>query len=363
MTRDLAFWLDKLESMIDLDHVARTRELQRRAFAFEPVDHVPTVISYALDDGEWPSYGYLDIFEDREKMLLSELRQVYTSARLQADSLYGIRANYGTGIIASMFGCGTVTFENSLPIGTRVSPDALERILDNGPPDVRAGLAGRALGTVAYYRDVLRPYPRLSQTVGSQLLDIQGPFDNASIIWGSDIFLACYDQPERVRRLVQLVTDAIAAVVREHRRIDGCPVDENDGALNFLGGVCVRNDSSINLSGEHFDLFCKPYDAQLYAEFGGWCHFCGRAHQWWRRMLDLPRFRGVNPYQGEFYDLADVFEASEAARVAVVQWTVPVDARCRERIRTGFSRTLWAADLDDARRCRDLLHTTGHADS
>jgi uroporphyrinogen-III decarboxylase len=194
------------------------------------------------------------------------------------------------------------------------------------------------------------------------LLDVQGPFDNASIIWGSDIFLAIYDEPDKVRSLMALVTDTIAAVIREHRRIDGCPLDEQDGALNFLGGACIRDDSSINLSGPQYDEFCKPCDAELLGEFGGWIHFCGRAHQWWPRMLDMRGLKGINPYQGEFYDLYDLFARCEPAGVAVVQWTTPLDARCRERVRTGFSRCVWAHDWEDALRAKERLYRTGHAD-
>ena len=94
-------YLDKLESLIDLDHVQQTEELQRRAFAFEPVDHVPTLFLYPIPEDEWPAFGFLEIFDDPEKMLLNELRDVYAGAKIQDDRLFGLRANYGTGIVAS----------------------------------------------------------------------------------------------------------------------------------------------------------------------------------------------------------------------------------------------------------------------
>jgi len=359
---NLQHYLDKLESLIDLEHVQCTEELQRRAFAFEPVDHVPTILHYPISADEWPDYGFLDIFDDPGKMLLHELRDVYAGARIKDDRLFGLRANYGTGIVASMFGCRTVTFEDSLPIGLAVEPNQLARILDEGVPDLRAGLAGRALDTAAYYRESLRPYPKLSQVVGSQMLDIQGPFDNASIIWGSDIYLAFFDDPDRLRRLLQIVTDTIQQLVKLHRQVDGCPPTEHSGAWHYLGGLCVRNDSSINLSGAQYEEFVKPLDTQLIADLGGWIHFCGNARQWWPRMLDIPGLKGINPYQGEFYDLYSMFERCEAARVAIVQWTTPVDARCRERVRTGFSRIYWARDYEAALRAKDRLYATSHAD-
>ena len=357
--------LERLERIIDPAHVARTHELQRRAFAFEPVDHIPTMITYPIPEDEWPVYNFQEIFDDPAKMLLHELRDIYAGARLADDRLYGIRANYGTGIISAMFGCRTVTFEDSLPIGLAVSSDRLDAILEEGPPPLRGGphsaLIERALDTVAYYREMLAPYPKLSTLVGSQMLDIQGPFDNATIIWGSSLYYAFYDAPEKLHRLMDIIVETILSVVREHRCIDGAPLDEHGGQWNHLGAVCVRNDSYVNLSTRQYTDHVQEYDARLLAPYTGWIHFCGKAH-WWKALLRLPGLKGINPYQGEFYDLPAMFETCEQARVPIVQWTRPLDAPCRERIRTGFSRIYWASDFASACRACDRLHATGHAD-
>jgi len=359
---NLKSYLEKLESIINLDHVEESKDLQKKAFALQPVDHIPTVINYALPDDEWPIFNFEEIFHDQEKMLLHELRQVYLGAKLQDDRLYGIRANYGTGIIASMFGSPVHTFEDSLPVGTAIPRQEIEKILSDGIPGKNSGLMGKVWDTVAYFRETLLPYPKLSQAIGSQCFDIQGPFDNASIIWGSDIYLALLDEPEKVSQLMDIISETIITMVQELRRIDGRSLEEHDGAWNFLGGVCVRNDSSVNLSGEHYEKLVKPFDEKIISNWGGWIHFCGRAHQWWKRQLDIPGLKGINPYQGEFYDLYEMFEICETARIPIIQWTTPVDERCRERIRTGFSRIIQARDFDHARRIKDQLYRTGHAD-
>jgi len=359
---ELEPWLGKLEDLIDPGHVERVCELQRRTFAFEPVDHVPTVINYPLPEKEWPCFSLAEIYEDPVKMLLSELARVYVGAKLKDDRLYAVRANYGTGIIASMFGCEIRTFQDSLPIGLHIEADRMDNILDAGMPDVRAGIVGRALDTVCYFREALAPYPKLSRNVGIQILDIQGPFDNASIIWGSEIFMALYDVPEKIIRLSEIITETTFAVVREHRRIDGGRIDEHGGAWQHLGGLCVRNDSSVNLDRDHYEQFAKPFDVRMIGELGGWIHFCGRAHQWWESLLDIQGLRGINPYQGEFYDLVGMFGKCEHARIPIVQWTTPLDAECRERVRTGFSRSKWVESYDEALRNIDRLNTTGHSD-
>jgi len=355
-------YLEKLEALIDLDHVEATKNLQRRAFAFEKVDHIPTAFLYSFPGEEWPMFGFNEIYHDREKMLLSELRYVYMGAKLKDDRLYGIRANYGTGIIASMFGCPVHTFDFALPICKEIPRSQIDRILETGVPETRSGIMGKTLDTVAYFREMLQPYPKLSQAVGSQCLDIQGPFDNANIIWGSEIYLAILDEPEKVARLMDIICDIILTVVKEHRKIDRNELCEHNGAWNFLGGVCVRNDSTVNLGKQHYLEFVKFFDEKLIALWGGWIHYCGKAHQWWRELLTIQGLKGVNPYQGEFYDLLEMYETCEAAGIPIVQWTAPVDARCRERIRTGFSRTIAADNYKDACRKRDRLHKTGHVD-
>jgi hypothetical protein len=354
-------WLERLEALIDLEHVRRTSALQRAAFGFEPVPHVPTAILYSVPEDEWPRYSFPEIYADPVKMLLHELADIYASARVGDDRLYGIRANYGTGIIASMFGAPTVVFEDTLPIGQAVSSAALEKILESDPPEPYSGVAGRALETVALYREALAPYPKLSQAVGSQMLDIQGPFDNATILWGSTIYYAFYDAPERLERLMALIVDAIIGLVEEHRRLDGRPPQEHDGTWNHLGGLCVRNDSSVTLGPDQYRELVRPHDQRLLSPWGGWIHFCGRA-AWWQELLEIPILRGINPYQGEFYDLPRMYERCAAARVPIVQWTTPLNAECRERIRTGFSRIVYAPNLEAAKRLLERLHATGHAD-
>lgn len=356
-------YLEKLEEIIDTGHVNRTSELQRQTFSFQPVNHIPTQINFPVDSEEWPVFSHQEIFDDPAKMLLSELESAYAGAKLQDDRMYGIRANYGTGIISSLFGCETRTFEDTLPIGLHLSADKLNAVLDAGVPDVHTGLCGRALETIAYFRETLKPYPKLSKYIGSQILDIQGPFDNATIIWGSELYLAVLDEPEKVHKLLDIVTQTIRSLVIEHRKIDGMPIIEHSGDWNWLGGLCVRNDSSINLSGQQYRDIVKQYDTSLISWIGGWIHFCGKAHQWWEDMLDIPGLKGINPYQGEFYNLPEMYEKCRNTKTAIVQWTVPLNTESREIIRTGLSRIASAPDLETALRMRDVLHKTGHSDT
>jgi len=360
--KNLHHYLEKLEKILDPDHLRKSRELQKRAFAFQPVDHLPTAIDFPVAQEEWPTFRFDEFIADRQKMLLNELRPIYLSALIKDDRLTGIRANFGTGIIASLFGCEIRTFDHALPIALPLGQAAIEGLLQRGVPSFQQPAWLQIEETVAFYQQALQPYPLLSQEIGYQMFDIQGPFDNASIIWGSDIYLAFYDQPEKICDLMQLVTLTIAEAVKRQRLVDGRALVEHDGAWNYLGGVCVRNDSTVNLSGTAYGKWVREFDAQLLQPWGGWIHFCGRAHQWWKELLTLPGLRGINPYQGEYYDLLEMHETCAAHGIALVQWTVPIAADYRDRIRTGFSRICQVKNRDAALFAVERLHRTGHVD-
>ncbi len=356
-------YLEKLEKMIDLEHVEKTRSLQQNAFQFKEIDHIPTVINYNIPEDEWPCFNFNEIFYNREKLLLNELKQVYMGAKLQDDRLYGIRANYGTGIIASAFRCPVHVFETELPISKEISQSEIDSILKKGTVDISSGLVQKSLETVAWYRETLAPYEKLNQVVGSQCLDIQGPFDNASIIWGSSIYLAVLDEPEKLKDLMTIICNTIIDIVKKHRTIDGKDISEHDGAWNYLGGLCIRNDSTVNLSGEQYKTLIKPFDEMLLNNWQGWIHFCGKAHQWYPELLTLENLKGINPYQGEFYQLDDMYEKCRESKIPIVQWTVPVDKKHQEMIKTGFSRIIiQSGNYDRACQIKDHLYKTGHAD-
>lgn len=355
--------LERLETMLDEGHMEKTRTLQRDNFSFQPVERTPVVIEFPVPEEEWPSYNYIEIQEDREKMLLSELKEVYLGAKLKDDRLYGIRANYGTGIIASLFGCPIHCFQDALPVATAAGDvETIKKIIGSGVPDIYGGICGKALRTVAYFREVLSPYPKLSRYIGSSLLDIQGTFDNASIIWGSDIFYGVVDDPSLVTGLIELVTETIRAVVKEHRLIDGASVTADTGCFEYIGGICLRNDSCINLSGEMYETFVKPFDRSLLENFTGNIHFCGKAHQWVERLPDIPGLKAVNPYQGEFYDLVKLYSIFAEHHIAVYQWTVPVTEAAKRAINTGFSRLTSASSFEEAKRLLEKAHYTGWVD-
>jgi hypothetical protein len=338
--------LERVESALDPAHLAWNRRLWEDCRHYRPIPHLPLRVVCTAPD--WPNYTMEEIQADPEKMLVSELATVYAACLVKDDSLPSIRANYGTGILPSLFGCEIRRFEGGiLPAALPLHDEARIRAhVAAGVPDLRGGLGARVFDTVAFYVDAFQNYPKIRQCVAIDLADIQGPLDAAEIIWGSEILLAMYEDPELVHACMGLVTDTIAAFTRTHQAIDGAPFDP---APSSIGRVCVREDSCVAVSGEMYDVFCKPYTQRLLDEFGGWIHWCGDGKAWWRSLIRLRNLNAVNPFQGQFYDPVEMHRVCREAGVMIFQWTTGLTPAQREQISTGFTLIQWTGEVDAAK--------------
>jgi hypothetical protein len=334
MKAETTQYLELVESALDPVHLARTRQLWEDCRHYRPISHLPLVTCCPATD--WPRYSMAEIQADMEKMLLSELGPVYASALVKDDRLPEIRANYGTGILPSLFGCEIVHLDpTTLPAALPLHDEArIREHVTKGVPDLRGGLGGSVFDTVAFYVEALNPYPKLRKWVTINLPDTQGPLDAAEIIWGSEIFEAMYADPELVHAFLNLVTDTIATFTRKHQVIDGVPFNP---APNPIGRVCIREDASVMISGAMYNEFCKPYAQRLLDEFGGCIHWCGDGKAWWRSLITLHKLNAVNPYQGQFYDPVEMHKICREAGVMIWQWTTELTPEQRAQIRTGFT--------------------------
>ena len=82
--------------------------------------------------------------------------------------------------------------------------DDVKRMLDAGLPDMNSGIAGKVWETEQYFKEMLAPYPKLSQTVRIGCPDAQGPFNTAVNIAGVNVYYLVNDEPELVHNLMRL---------------------------------------------------------------------------------------------------------------------------------------------------------------
>lgn len=317
-------WIAKLASIVDLDYQSRCRQAWLRLWNDEPMEPLPQAPASPAEDGDeqWPTYPYNDAFVDPEKMLMNELGQVYARVRQRSIAPLNIRPNYGTVILASILGGPWQLTDNSLPWAHELpgGRDAIGKLIDNGPADPTRELGGRCFATADYYRHVLAEFPPLDRAIDIYHPDLQGPYDVAHLVMGPDIFVAGYDEPELVERLVDVVTASYAAFIRLWgERVGFADADGLTTHWSFYirGRIMLRNDTTILLRPEQYLQFVQPFDARLLSEFGGTIHFCGKADQVFEPMLDTAGLAGVHMSQPELNNESRLRALAAARRLVV----------------------------------------------
>ena len=340
--------LARLNDTIDPEVLARAEARQRAAVLYEPVDRLPMLVHCPVDG--WPTFSYREGFYDMEKMLANELAGVWVGTHVGDDRMHTIRANYGVGTIASMFGCEIVlTDDNAMPWCTHLSDEQLDKVLESGEVDIEAGLGARVADTVRFYKAALSEYDKLAACVRVYVCDTQGPFDIAHLVMGPKIYTEIYDNPERVHRLLELTADTYIRVTRAQKELtgEGCDWSWHSRVL-FRGGVRLCEDTSTNLSTEFYAEFPKRYNERVLGKLGGgWIHYCGNGKQIMHEVLSTPGVRGINFGNPEMQDIGAVYRAAAPLKIPVLLWGL--GAPLPDQITTGIILMTGAKDLESAR--------------
>jgi hypothetical protein len=318
----LGRYLAKFDRLVDPEHYARVQRRYETVFAWQDMDELPYVWAEfpPVPDSDWPEYPYNDTFVDREKMLLSQLRQPFLHLQAHDDHPLAIRTNYGTVILPSILGARYQLTETSLPWAHHLPDrDAIRRLVDADIPDLHSGLGGTCLDTAAYYREALAPYAALASHVRIYHPDLQGPFDVAHLLWGPDIFLALYDDPALVHALLDLVVRTYIAWLTLWKEQLG---EGNDFTAHWSilmrGGAMLRDDTPVMLSRAQYEAFVKPYDQRVLDAFGGCIHFCGRGDHWISSMTTSRNLYGVNLSQPDWNNMEAVWSATRERHIVVL---------------------------------------------
>ena len=257
-----------------------------------------------------------DAINDLELMLCSELASL--SKRLsKPDASLGIRSNYGTGIMTSLF--GAELFE--MPRSTNTLPttkswndsDKIREVLDKGIPDLCGGLGARVFNFAELCNETFIKYPKIKKYVDIYHPDTQGPLDIAELLWGGEMFYEMFDDPDFVHSVLRLITDTYKAFLDKWYSM----VPEKDGlsthwTLMHKGKIFIRLDSAMNISTEFYNEYSKPYDSELFDYFGGGCiHFCGRGDHYIESLCEIENLYGINMSQPEHNDMAKIFGVLE----------------------------------------------------
>jgi hypothetical protein len=274
----------------------RAQQRIRTAFALDdPVD--PPIIVWPLHYivfGTDPSAVPADLFDNPVRMI--EFQTKWCEQHLQAiddDFQPYLTPYYGTGILASAFGC-KINFINGRD--PSVAAPCLETPADAArlrlPDPERDGLMPCVLETAVYMKNH-GPYP-------VSLTDSQSPLDELILMCGHErLYLWMYDQPEMVHELMSLVTEAFIQWVKVQKAVTGEPLNVCYGEQGVWVppdcGVWIADDEAVNISPRLYAEFVAPHYSRIFKSFGGGVlHFCGDGSHHGAALLQMEGLRAIN---------------------------------------------------------------------
>lgn len=276
------------------------------------------------------------------------------SDRLADDHVPYVITRTGTEILAAAFGCNVHLYPSDPPsarplVYTAAEADALR------VPSLDVPILARVL---EFARQVRR---RVGADVPVSVPDIQSPFDVAALIWNKeDFFVALYEAPQAVHRLVDKCRLLLESILDELVRVSGpinfchCPHAWAPPEL----GMWLSEDEVGSLSVAMFEEFSLPVLQQLSRKYGGmFIHCCATADHQYASLRKIPNLRGLNRVFQQPGPLP-AFHAFDERTVFMVAWcdlTGVMRMLDSALPTTRFLFNLpWMAE-EDARRCLEAL--------
>jgi hypothetical protein len=356
--------LDYLAERLDRNRLRAFEERACRSLSWEEVDRPPVIVSAPLPpDFLFQPLPMREIFDSSENMLYNELVHAFelsiaASHRIGHDLPWSVRANFGTVLVASMYGARVEQVGDNPPwVLHEGAPEiALESIAAEAPESLLTkGWLPRVRETMEAYHAILAGHTELAAAVRITLPDIQGPFDNFEHVRGNRAFLDLIDNPEAshaalrhvaatqiaaARSLAPLVTDGPEGFCHQH----GFPV---------RGHILLRCDSVIMLSAEMYRDQVAPHDDRVMEALGGGgIHSCGDISHLAPEYLKLPALQSLDLGQSELNDRNTLYEMASERKTSLIRIHTTAgelaSGQFRERFPTGVAAIIRAATFADA---------------
>ncbi len=228
---------------------------------------------------------------DPAKFMDAQLVEIEGQKKLRGDLVPALCPTLGVIAIPSAFGAEVVWWENDFPAVRPVIGDRPEKIRDLVRPGRTDGELGRILDYTRFFLE------RTAGRIPIRLGDVQGPLDNAALIFGHTAFLeALLTSPREVHVLLDEITDLMIEFASAQRQIVRAAGAEfvPSGFQPWIPdgrGISVANDMAVMLSPALHDEFGVPYLNRLSEAFGGvYIHSCG---DWTHLFPSLEKVRGL----------------------------------------------------------------------
>ncbi len=237
-------------------------------------------------------------FNDPMVMLKTGLTQLRHHLEIEDDRLPTVRVEFGTGLMASAFGCETYVPNDNLPCAKGPVINSIDGIYRLKTPSKEDGLFKK----LKMFTEVF--LENIPEGVHIQHPDIQSPFNNAFLIRGNDFLTDFYDDPNAANVLLDKITDYMIEMVRYLKGM--ISTDREwfyDWGVLWKGAARISNCSTQMISPEMYTEYVLPRDTRLMQSIGGGrIHYCGTSGKMIDEFFKNPWITGLD-FDPNYHDL------------------------------------------------------------
>ena len=379
--------LEKLErELVPAEH-DQIREHFMKTMRWEYVERPPLRLLFqerlqTVDEKSSNMYPICEAVNDPAKMMINELWYGRASTmgwlEVRDSQPLQIRPNLGLGLCASTFGAEIGVVGNNPPWvepltkdSTKIA-DAVRKALDEHDVDdaPNRGWIPRAAQFYGYFKKILAEYPNAEKCVAVVIPDLQGPFDTAAMLWGSDIFLALYTEEELVNRLMDTIAKTQVRVHDYLRQWVGRELlpegYSHQHGLMIRGNILIRCDSNLMLSPEMFKERVLPFDEYVVRSVGGGSfHSCGKWDHNVNTILESKEFGTVDfgMNQSQYNDIDTHYKVAAGYKKHLNQINTTeediISGKVLQKFPTGATLVYSTDGMESAKRLMEayLKHT------
>ena len=247
-------------------------------------------------------------------MLKTQLDGVHAHLQVEDDFLPAVRVSFGTGIIASAFGCDLIIPQNNLPAVSTHALNSIHEVNELETPSLDCEMYQRIEDWTNIWLN------NLPEGVAIQHPDIQGPFNSTHLIRGNDILTDFYDDPDSLCRLLDIVTDHTIEALNFFNTINNKKKGWfHDWGAYWKGNGRISNCSVDMISPEFYLKYVLPRDMRLLDSIGGGrIHYCGGNGDVVDVFLRNPAVAGLD-IDASLHDLWDLAAKTPKETVLVFQ--------------------------------------------
>ena len=355
--------LEYIENRIDIEHCRQAEKRHIDAMDFKDIETLPLTIEYPANT-QFHAHPYIEAYEDADKMFGRELISIsdnlVNSVSISDDFPLQIRANYGIGIIASLFGAEILVQGETMPWVLHLDDEAFRKAISHGIPSVSGGIAQKVKEAYLRFNELLQDYSKCGEAIRITQLDMQGPFDTLHLLRGQSVFYDMFDDPKMLHEALGVITETMI----EYKRSIMPLVNDSAGQGKFYihgaiygGSVLIKDDTAFAMISEAaYEEFCAPYNNRIFEVFGGKgsLHFCGSNKKWHSRQVGKQNISCLNFGNPEMNDLFGEWGAL-SGKIQVVGYGDGqpysfIKGYLEKGLRTGVTLKCKAGSEDEAKR-------------